>query len=464
MIELSKCPTCAAEDRVTIAGKEFCMRCGTPAEDNAMIEAAGVTQQQSGAVSKFAQNPPPTAENTPSMPTEAQEPAASPTVIEQPPAHIENTSNVANQATQQPSPAAIQQPQSSPAELDQRIQELSAQPTALATQPPAQQPAIEPVPPTPPTILPNAASTPQPGVIATTMPATEVQPVLSPDPKPQSIPAATNPAIDAISAPNTKISNTMPGADAVMSLDKHEPGVFSDEELHELNNTTIEPLQATDSPKLQPATDQAAVSAPQPNPIASNDPYATQSPQASPAFSAAPFAATSNSMPPSTATGSSQPSKSTAKKILKPAGVVVSIAIIFATGAYLWKLNFPNLAFKIASSKAGINATMPGYVPDGYTLKGSIQTTPGSVSYSLVNADNKIAVSQSKTDWDSQALAENYVSPKAENYLAIQAQGLTIYMMGNNQASWVNKGTWYRIESPNQPLTQEQVIKMATSL
>lgn len=440
------------------------MRCGTPAEDNAMIQAGGAMQQQPGAVSKFAQNPPPPDENTPPAPTETQTPAANPAGSEQPLTQTVDTPNVANQATQQPSPAVMQQPQSSPAELDQRIQDLSAQPNAIATQPPAQQPAIEAAPPSPPTIPPTAASTPQPVAVATAMSSAEAQPVLSPDPKPQSIPPATNPAIDAISAPNTKMSNTMPGADAVMSLDKHEPGVFSDEELHELNNTTIEPLQATDSPKLQPAIDQAAVKAPQPNPIASNDPYAIQDPQASPAFSAAPFAATSNSMPPITATSSSQPSKSTTKKILKPAGVVVSIAIIFATGAYLWKLNFPNLAFKIASSKAGINATMPGYVPDGYTLKGSIQTTPGSVSYSLVNADNKIAVSQSKTDWDSQALAENYVSPKAENYLAIQAQGLTIYMMGNNQASWINKGTWYRIESPNQPLTQEQVIKMATSL
>jgi len=40
MIELSKCPNCASEDRVTIAGKDFCMRCGTPSEDNAMISAS----------------------------------------------------------------------------------------------------------------------------------------------------------------------------------------------------------------------------------------------------------------------------------------------------------------------------------------------------------------------------------------------------------------------------------------
>jgi hypothetical protein len=155
-----------------------------------------------------------------------------------------------------------------------------------------------------------------------------------------------------------------------------------------------------------------------------------------------------------------------AKKVLKPAAIAVSIAALFATGAYIWKVNYPSLAFKIASAKAGMSATMPGYVPTGYNLGSQIQTNPGTVSYNLINssANKKITVTQSKTDWDSQALAENYVSPKAENYLALQAQGLTIYVLGHNQATWVNKGTWYKLDSPNQPLNQDQIIKIATSL
>lgn len=109
---------------------------------------------------------------------------------------------------------------------------------------------------------------------------------------------------------------------------------------------------------------------------------------------------------------------------------------------------------------------MPGYMPGGYRLIGEIKTNPGSVSYNLVNdsKDKKISISQTKTDWDSQALAENYVAPKAGNYLALQAQGLTVYMLGDSQATWVNKGTWYTIDSPNQSLTQDQAIKIATSL
>jgi hypothetical protein len=167
---------------------------------------------------------------------------------------------------------------------------------------------------------------------------------------------------------------------------------------------------------------------------------------------------------------SSQPntekSKNKAGKVAKPVAIAVSIAALFATGAYIWKVNYPSLAFKIASAKAGISATMPGYVPAGYNLGGRIQTNPGTVSYSLLGGsnDNRISVTQSKTDWDSQALAENYVAPKAENYLALQAQGLTIYVLGKNEATWVNKGTWYKLDSKGQDLNQDQIIKIATSL
>ncbi|MCX6806496.1 MAG: hypothetical protein NTY56_03560, partial [Patescibacteria group bacterium] len=58
MIELSKCPQCAADDVVNIAGKDFCMRCGTPAEDNT---AMGISEQpQSQAQPQPQQAPQPT--------------------------------------------------------------------------------------------------------------------------------------------------------------------------------------------------------------------------------------------------------------------------------------------------------------------------------------------------------------------------------------------------------------------
>ena len=51
-----------------------------------------------------------------------------------------------------------------------------------------------------------------------------------------------------------------------------------------------------------------------------------------------------------------------------------------------------------------------------------------------------------------------------DKYTALQAEGLTIYIYNNNQASWVNHGTWYRIEGQDHGLSKDQIIKMATSL
>jgi len=498
MIELSKCPNCASEDRVTIAGKDFCMRCGTPSEDNAMISASGSQSVQPALqpsqVSKFSEAPsvqttvpaavsvvqteqPLTdsaAQNQPDM--SSTQPSV---VADQPAMAIEvsntaqpqplpvastpdNAMGITNSAPQGPAnPVAVQTPLaqgSAIVQADSKIDELTNIPSP---QPNNSIPVIS--------TLPQDST--QTGSIEQTMAASSAPmggASVQSNPIPQqqtstevasdaAVPIQTN-TIDSISAvAPASISKTMPGVGSTMSLDKSEPAVFSDEELHALSNTTVEspsPIVAPQAPANGPAPIVATGPMPQ-------LPQATGQPMTQPQSRPMP-------LPLPTADNVSQenqPKQSKSKKVLKPVGVVASIALLFVAGYYMWRVNYPGLAFKIASSKAGINATMPGYVPDGYSLKGNIQANPGAVSYSLTNQNSKkIAISQSKTDWDSQALAENYVSPKAENYLAVQAQGLTIYMMGSNQASWVNKGTWYRVESPDQPLTQEQVVKLATSL
>ncbi len=159
------------------------------------------------------------------------------------------------------------------------------------------------------------------------------------------------------------------------------------------------------------------------------------------------------------------PPKKQKKIASKIASVGLSMAGVILLGVYVWQINYPNLALKVAGSKAGISASLPSYMPSGWKVSGDIQANPGSIGYSLQSEDGskKVSVSEDRTDWDSQALAENYLQSKTDNYTALQAQGLTIYLY-NNQASWVNHGTWYRIEGDNHGLTQDQIIKMATSL
>ncbi|MDQ5943471.1 MAG: hypothetical protein QG675_239 [Patescibacteria group bacterium] len=150
----------------------------------------------------------------------------------------------------------------------------------------------------------------------------------------------------------------------------------------------------------------------------------------------------------------------------KVASVGLSLAGVILLGVYVWQINYPNLALKVAGSKAGISASLPAYLPNGWKISGDIQANPGSISYKLATAegDKSVSVNQVRSDWDSQALAENYLAPNADKYTALQAEGLTIYIYNNNQASWVNHGTWYRIEGQDHGLSKDQIIKMATSL
>jgi hypothetical protein len=419
MIELSKCPNCSEDERVTIAGKEFCMRCGTPSEDNAMM---GVNQAQ-----------PEANQGTDPAPVVDQSAVQKFSEVQTPPSQIENTSPASSIGEFVPPPRMeVAAMNSSPVN--------NAAEAPIAQNQPSISSPIPIVPVTPPPIQPPANVMPQVAAMGT-MSLDKKQPgVLSDDQFDQltaSVNSAVAPTAQAPIVNNSTVtsvpdSSGKPGAE----LENKNIPITDPIGAQDLNNThqqvSAEPVKS----KLAMSTD-----------IYSND-------------NKAPAAETHDQGK------GTEPKKKSAAKVAKPVAIAVSIAALFATGAYIWKVNYPSLAFKIASAKAGISATMPGYVPAGYNLGGRIQTNPGTVSYSLLgnSNDNRISVTQTKTDWDSQALAENYVAPKAENYLALQAQGLTIYVMGKNEATWVNKGTWYKLDGKGQELNQDQIIKIATSL
>jgi hypothetical protein len=134
-------------------------------------------------------------------------------------------------------------------------------------------------------------------------------------------------------------------------------------------------------------------------------------------------------------------------------------------GGYIWTQNYPKMSFHVAASKAGLEATLPGYLPASYHQSGPVSYQPGEITlnFASAGANEPLKITQRKTDWDSNSLRENYVSKQTDNYLAVQGQGLTIYMYNSNQASWVNHGVWYQINGVSQ-LGREQVLKIAYSL
>jgi hypothetical protein len=151
------------------------------------------------------------------------------------------------------------------------------------------------------------------------------------------------------------------------------------------------------------------------------------------------------------------------KSPAKPTAIVMTVIGLALLGTFLWQTNYSDFSVKLASIQAGLTASVPGFVPTGWSKAQSVKTSQGSLSYELVKDGKSLTVEQQKSDWDSQAVLEQHVLKKTTDYLALQAQGLTIYMYGDNQAVWVNQGTLYTL-SGDHGIDQDDIIRMATSL
>lgn len=145
---------------------------------------------------------------------------------------------------------------------------------------------------------------------------------------------------------------------------------------------------------------------------------------------------------------------------------------ILATGAstllvvgYVTYLNIPNMALRVAASRAGFEANMPGYRPDGFRFAGPIAYSTGQITiqFSSNTDERNYAITERETNWDSQSLLENYVKPETDLYSTFQERGLTVYIYDGSNAVWVNGGIWYTIEG-NSLLNSEQLLKIASSL
>jgi hypothetical protein len=144
--------------------------------------------------------------------------------------------------------------------------------------------------------------------------------------------------------------------------------------------------------------------------------------------------------------------------------ILATATAVAIMAGYVWVQNYPKLAIQSANGRAGISASLPGFVPSSYSLKHT-QTDPGLVTLSFASPSSPetLTIAQHRTTWDSSSLLDNFVSKQADDYATVQGQGLTIYLWGNNQASWVNHGIWYSIEGASR-LSREQILKMAYSL
>jgi hypothetical protein len=146
------------------------------------------------------------------------------------------------------------------------------------------------------------------------------------------------------------------------------------------------------------------------------------------------------------------------------ATILTSTLAILLLGGYLTYINLPNISMRVASTRAGIAASFPGYKPDGYSFQGPITYAPGEVAINFKSNTNNhsFTVRQTASNWDSQAVLDNHVLKQTPSYLTYQERGLTIYSF-DNEAAWVNGGVLYSIEG-NAQLSGEQILRIATSM
>lgn len=143
--------------------------------------------------------------------------------------------------------------------------------------------------------------------------------------------------------------------------------------------------------------------------------------------------------------------------------VGASLAIILMLGGFIAYQNWANLSVRVAASRAGVNASLPGYRPAGFALNKHVTSSPGRVTINFNSStDNRnFNITQTASDWNSQSLLDNFVAASDQPYQRVdQPNGKTIYTYGDANATWVDGGVWYKIEG-NSGLSSSQLVNIA---
>lgn len=159
-------------------------------------------------------------------------------------------------------------------------------------------------------------------------------------------------------------------------------------------------------------------------------------------------------------------------KLAKKLGISAKTASISSAvlagvllGGFFAIQNVPNLSMRVAASRAGFNAEIPGYKPSGFSFKGPISYSSGQVKITYKsNTDNRnYSLTQRSSNWNSDALLANYVIAENKQYQTYLDRGRTLYIYDGSNATWVDNGIWYQVEG-NSNMTTDQLVRIASSI
>lgn len=143
----------------------------------------------------------------------------------------------------------------------------------------------------------------------------------------------------------------------------------------------------------------------------------------------------------------------------------LSLAVLVLGGFFAYQ-NAPAIEMRVAASRSGVSARLPGYKPTGYGVAGNVKSEPGKVSVSFKSrsdSDKTFTISQQTSNWTSASLLANQFASTNQQYQTFDNDGKTVYIYDNSNATWVDKGIWYKVEG-NASLTSDQLLKISSSL
>ncbi len=126
--------------------------------------------------------------------------------------------------------------------------------------------------------------------------------------------------------------------------------------------------------------------------------------------------------------------------------------------------NLSGIRLQMASARIGFNAKLPDYRPAGFS-SGQLNYSPGVVAahFHSNSDDRAYTLIQQRSSWDNLTLRQRFVASADSNYQTVEAGGRTVFLYGTQNATWLNRGIWYIVQS-NGSLNNRQLLELATSL
>jgi len=149
------------------------------------------------------------------------------------------------------------------------------------------------------------------------------------------------------------------------------------------------------------------------------------------------------------------------RRITSVSAVTLSVFVLLGVVVYQ---NMTNIRLQFASAKAGFAVSLPNKQPAGYHLS-HLTYQNGLAAFNFTsNTDSRAyALIEKASPWNSQALREGYVATITKDYQTIEAGGRTVYLYGQQNATWVSSGVWYQVQTSGS-LSTRQLVDLASSL